>query len=714
MNSKNNKFWSSSSFFRACYSSRWNRFENPLPKARKTCDINPMQNVAKAIATLLTALIFTSCAIPSSPTGGPPDREPPQIISLNPRPGTTNFTGNTLEFTFNEYINRQTFQRALSIQPDLKLRTSIDWKRTTATVKFEDDIPENTTLIITLGTDLTDIRSNKLKEPIQFAVSTGPTIADGQIRVRVANYKDGQTQEGRTVFLYRLEESEDEKVQPDPATTTSDSSAAKLENPATLGQAQIFDPTAPPTYVAQTDTGGIAKFIALADGIYRPIWVDDRNRSRTWEPDREPAQPFDTPAVEIRLGQTLDQRGEPDSSYTPQVWVYQPDTTKPTLQAVGVTSERRLRLRFNEPVEFTPDSFLEVYSDSTNSQPFTQAIPLYVLPEDSTIIVAQTLAPLPADLTFNIQVVSESEESTNATPQIRDKAGNLWNAPTTIAFTGSATSDQTELEIVETSLTQNPNPTINDSLTITFNSLIQPGQAQEQIATLAQQVIDSTQFIWDNQLISSAQAISEGKLTITADQNRLIFAPAPVSAPNLTQPWPINPSPTIQLYDPITKSRNPITPNFTDPAQFGNLEIKIQEPEQPRTATLVIQLETQEGEIIWSAIVPSTNSETDEEVDVMNQIPVQTEAIPQTQTQAQTQTISTTPLPQGTYRLRYFIDKNGDSKWQKGDIGKAQTGDQSQIGDKINASQSPEPHILQIQIKIINGFTGEIELQSLF
>ena len=50
----------------------------------------------------LAALAFASCAVPVAPTGGPPDREPPVIESIEPANGAVNVTSSVIRIAFNE------------------------------------------------------------------------------------------------------------------------------------------------------------------------------------------------------------------------------------------------------------------------------------------------------------------------------------------------------------------------------------------------------------------------------------------------------------------------------------------------------------------------------------------------------------------------------------------------------------------------------------
>ncbi len=57
-------------------------------------------------------ILLASCAIPSAPTGGPRDTQPPQLVEVSPQPGSVNVETQSFDFTFNEYVDRASFEQA--------------------------------------------------------------------------------------------------------------------------------------------------------------------------------------------------------------------------------------------------------------------------------------------------------------------------------------------------------------------------------------------------------------------------------------------------------------------------------------------------------------------------------------------------------------------------------------------------------------------------
>lgn len=351
-----------------------------------------MTDLFKISIILCIVAIAYSCATPSSPTGGPPDREGPTIVSTEPETGTTDFSGRTITFHFSEFVNRSSLSNEITVEPDIGITYSLDWGRKSVSVAFERELPELTTLIVTIGTGLTDTNGNKLAAPKKVAVSTGPEIDDGELRGKVLDALTGEGNEGNKVLLYR--------------------SPVNLEERA--------------NYIAETDTAGVFQFSYLRQGTYKAFWVDDRNRNKIWEPEMERAQPFNREFIEL-------EKGEADTLNT--LYIADSDTTSPALQGVGLFSSRRLRMRFSESINVTDSTRISIADSLGNT--YAEAYPLYRIPSEQYVLFAQSQEPLADEVSYRTLV-----------EHIADNAGNVTDT-TSFDFTGSAQSDTTQQRIIQ-------------------------------------------------------------------------------------------------------------------------------------------------------------------------------------------------------------------------------------------------------------------------
>lgn len=336
---------------------------------------------------------MVSCATPIAPTGGPSDNEGPNLEYTNPETGTTNFTGNTFEFQFDEFVSRNSVSGAITVEPDLGINYEVSWKRKKMIIEFEEDFPDSTTLIIKLGTGLSDTRGNNISGPITLAVSTGDEIDEGKIAGKIQLAKTGEPAESQRVLLYREPINIEEKA----------------------------------VYEAQTDTEGNFTFSYLSEGNYRALLVDDRNRNKTWDRQNEEAFSFYEETIRLEKGgsDTL------DVLYTTRT-----DSIIPQLQGVGLFSANRMRLRFSEDIMIDEEAELEVLDSLGNF--YSNAYPLYVSSEEPFVLFA-----------YSEEAFNEGESFQVNPRPVSDLASNHADS-TWFEFSGSAQEDTTQQRIIST------------------------------------------------------------------------------------------------------------------------------------------------------------------------------------------------------------------------------------------------------------------------
>lgn len=200
------------------------------------------------ISIILSALyifaFIAGCANQQPPSGGEDDKVPPKIKYLYPRPNTVNFSGDELTIEFDEYIDRRSFIDAFFITPKPKGTLLYDWSGKEVTVKFEKGLEKNKTYLFVIGKVFKDIRNNPIGSPIQFAISTGPSIDKGKVSGKVF----GENFERTFVFAYKQKAGEENNIDPEKTV---------------------------PDYIMPVSTDGSYKFENLSAGKYRLFTVFD-------------------------------------------------------------------------------------------------------------------------------------------------------------------------------------------------------------------------------------------------------------------------------------------------------------------------------------------------------------------------------------------------------------------------------------------------------
>jgi hypothetical protein len=447
---------------------------------------------AFAVFSVILALAFIkSCATPVAPTGGEPDRTGPQVISSEPANGTTNFRGTEVRIHFDKFIDRNSFRRNVSVEPDLGIEFEVDFRRRSGIIEFKSPLPENTTIIIQAGTEVTDTNRNKMERPYEIALSTGDVLDNSTIIARILDAETGRGESGMRVFLYR----------------------------------EPFDLTTRANYVAQTDTSGSLAFGYIAEGSYKAFWINDVNRNRIWDIERERAQPFRFETFDVAYGDSLD---------LGTLFVSLPDTVSPRIDGVGLLSENRLRLRLSEEVIWKPDAFITV-TDTLDNE-YTRAFPLYESEQDEAVIFAQSELPLPAEGTFTLKPSG-----------ITDRSGNSLRIDFS-PFPGSAVPDTSILR------------------TISHNagSGLFPDEALE---------ITYSRFIDDDAVRDSLQIIEGDRLADDwphSEVDRHILRIKPDGQ------WQAGIRYQFRIWNPWEEEREQIEPDIWQRNQLGSIEITLQ------------------------------------------------------------------------------------------------------------------------------------------
>lgn len=250
------------------------------------------------------------CAGQSPPPGGPVDSIPPTIVRTIPDSGAVRVKKNVILLEFSEYVDRRSVEDAIFISPPVG-NVEYDWSGKELEIQLTDTLRANTTYVVTVGTDVIDLRAkNRMASGHTLAFTTGDSLDRGRISGRVYD----QQPEGVTLFAYRLD-----PIDPD-----------------TLDPAVVR-----PDYIMQTGNDGRFVFSSLAWGTYRLFAIRDEYRNLLY--DRQLDQ-FGVFNRDILLS------AEFPSSDLMQFRLTKEDTTAPFLSSVQPLDAVQIRFRFSEPV----------------------------------------------------------------------------------------------------------------------------------------------------------------------------------------------------------------------------------------------------------------------------------------------------------------------------------------------------------------------------
>jgi hypothetical protein len=323
-------------------------------------------------------MLFSACATPVPPTGGPADQTPPVIVSSTPTADAVNVEGSRLQIRFSEYVDLASFQRAFSISPAMDGEVDFGWSGRTVTIDLPEPLRSNTTYVVTLDNNLRDARGVALRQPVVLAFSTGPTINRGRLSGLVRDPLDGDPVPGFDVFAYALTD-----------TTAPQSLPAR------------------PGYRTQTGPDGRFTFEYLSEEPFFVLALGDQNRNRM----QDPQEPF---AVPFRPVLFADSAGVE----TGLPWlVTRSDTAAPVPDRVRSLSDRRIEIRFTEPVALqnTDPQAWALQDSLTGSNIPVRAI--YSLSAMSRLMFALT-DPLQAEAIYRIRPGAVADSAGNLAPPV--------------------------------------------------------------------------------------------------------------------------------------------------------------------------------------------------------------------------------------------------------------------------------------------------------
>lgn len=124
-------------------------------------------------ALLTYVLLSNSCANQGvGPGGGPRDSIPPVVISSTPLPFQTNFEGNEVQLTFNEYVVADNLSSKLVVSPPLAEKTTLKTKGKSIIVRFNEDLIPSRTYSVDFKDGIKDYTEGNKVEALRMLFST--------------------------------------------------------------------------------------------------------------------------------------------------------------------------------------------------------------------------------------------------------------------------------------------------------------------------------------------------------------------------------------------------------------------------------------------------------------------------------------------------------------------------------------------------------------
>ncbi|WP_426432212.1 Ig-like domain-containing protein [Winogradskyella sp. HB-48] len=205
------------------------------------------------------ALVIVSCANRGSPSGGEEDVDPPVIISEKPKNLSTNFKGNEIIITFDEYVKIKDLRKQLIISPPMDTNPEIypmGGASKYISIKIKDTLQPNTTYTFNFGESIVDNNEENPYPYYRYVFSTGETIDSLSVRGYVEDALLKKPETFISVMLYEVD------------STYSDSLVYKQK----------------PRYITNTlDSVTTFSIDNIKAGVYKLIALKDKNGNYTFD-----------------------------------------------------------------------------------------------------------------------------------------------------------------------------------------------------------------------------------------------------------------------------------------------------------------------------------------------------------------------------------------------------------------------------------------------
>ena len=206
--------------------------------------------------SLFYLIFYTSCANIGSPSGGPKDSIPPVVVKTIPGLRGTNYKGNDVRITFDEYINMDGIAEKLVISPPMKKKPMIKMKGKTLIVEFQQDLRKESTYSLDFKDAVADNNEKNQIADLRFSFSTGQKFDSLKVVGYVKNAMNQEPVEKALVLLHHQKE-----------------------------YTAFIDSV--PDYIGTTDKEGLFMIDNVSPGSYRLYALTDADNSLTYNSNAE-------------------------------------------------------------------------------------------------------------------------------------------------------------------------------------------------------------------------------------------------------------------------------------------------------------------------------------------------------------------------------------------------------------------------------------------
>ena len=128
------------------------------------------------ILLLFGGAFFSRCANIMTPDGGPKDTLPPVIVKIEPGNFATNFKAKKIYIEFNEFVQIKDQHKEMFVSPAMKKLPLLTTRGKGIVITIRDTLLENTTYAVDLGSAIRDNNEGNPINAMRYVFSTGDKV----------------------------------------------------------------------------------------------------------------------------------------------------------------------------------------------------------------------------------------------------------------------------------------------------------------------------------------------------------------------------------------------------------------------------------------------------------------------------------------------------------------------------------------------------------
>ena len=128
------------------------------------------------VLLLFGGAFFSRCANIMTPEGGPKDTLPPVIVKIEPGNFATNFKEKKIYIEFNEFVQLKDQNKEMFVSPAMKKQPMLTIRGKGIVITIRDTLRENTTYAIDLGSAVRDNNEGNPLNAMRYVFSTGDKV----------------------------------------------------------------------------------------------------------------------------------------------------------------------------------------------------------------------------------------------------------------------------------------------------------------------------------------------------------------------------------------------------------------------------------------------------------------------------------------------------------------------------------------------------------